>query len=340
MREVRKMYSHPIKVIWNITNKCGYNCDICATYSDRNELDYVGKNKVLKSILSIGKSNIVEIDFAGGDPLFELDSIKIIYNAINVLGKEKVVLTTTGKGINKAVQMGENLSNLLYNCEVTIDNPNHIPNYLRNDVTYLASNRNAIKSVNKCITNLMVNVPILVPEMEDADIRKLVKEIASIDVSSVSVNLIRLMNVGRMDPYHYSCVCSPEHFVETFIKYAKNTPIKDVHIHCALRGKNLQAQCNMLSEKIGIDCSGNVFACAWGGYVNGYNKYNISENPFYLGNLFEETLLEVLNNERSNQLENQIRENPTRHCRVYCFSNSINNSIFIDSDPLFDNISE
>lgn len=329
-------YVHPLKIIWNITSKCGYNCEICATYSDRDELDFCGKKKILNSILSVGIENITEIDFAGGDPLFVADSIQVIHNAINVLGKEKVSVTTTGKGINNAVKMGENLSQLLYNCEVTIDCLDHISN-LRKESSYVESNQNAIKCANKSIENLIINVPILNTEINNDTIRRLVDQIAEIDVSNVSVNLIRLMNVGRMDSHKYIGLYSPEHFVRTFTEYAKNTCIKNVHIHCALRGKLLGTQCNMLSEKIGIDCSGNVFACAWGGYVEGYDKYNICKNPFYIGNLLEKSLVEVLTDKRVTQLEQLIKKNPTNHCRVYNFENSATNDIFQDTDLLFKN---
>lgn len=325
----------PLKIIWDITNKCGYNCEICATFSDRNELDFAGKKKVLDSILSIGAQNIIEVDFAGGDPLYEIDSIQIIHNAINLLGREKISVTTTGKGINNAKNLGEDLSQLLYNCEVTIDCLSHIPNYLRNDFSYVISNQETIKRINKNIVNLTINVPILYPEMSNDSIRRLVNEIAEIDVNNVSVNLIRLMNVGRMDSHKCPNPYLPEHFVETFVKYAKSTCIKNVHIHCALRGKILGLQCNMLHDKIGIDCSGNVFACAWGGYIRNYNKNNICNNPFYIGNIFEKTLIEVLADKYATRLEYLISKNPTNHCRVSSCTGNDTNDIFEDADPLF-----
>lgn len=329
------VYMYPLKIIWNITNKCGYDCEICATYSDRSELDFEAKKHVLSSILSLGIQNITEVDFAGGDPLFVEDSIQIIHSAISILGKEKISVTTTGKGISNAIKMGKNLSHLLYNCEITIDDLGHIPKYLRKDASYVESNRNALKYIDKSIENLTINVPILHTEVDDASIQRLVDEIAGIDVSNTSVNLIRLMNVGRMDSHRYPILYSPEHFVKTFIEYAKNTRINSVHIHCALRGKMEGSRCNMLSDKVGIDCSGNVFACAWGGYVDGYDKYNISKNPFYIGNLLEKSLLELLSDKRAIELKQLIGKNPTNHCRIYCFDNEDATSIFKDTDPLF-----
>lgn len=329
------MSIHPLKIIWNITNKCGYNCEICGTYSDRNELNFEFKKKVLDSILTLGTQNIIEVDFAGGDPLFTVDSINIIYDAINILGKEKVSVTTTGKGINKAIKMDEDLSQLLYNCEITIDCLDYVLDNLRNAPDYVVTNRDAIKRTGKYINNLTINVPIINPEMDNDNIRRLVDEIASIGVSSISVNLIRLMNVGRMQSSPYCNSCPPDSFVRTFTQFAQSTCIKNVHIHCALRGKILGTPCNMLRDKIGIDCSGNVFACAWGGYVNGYDKYNICDNPFFIGNALEKSLLNIMEDKRVIQLEQLIKKNPTNHCRVYCSNANDTNSIFTDADPLF-----
>lgn len=337
------MYARPLKIIWNITNRCGYGCKICATYSDRVELTSSEKDCALHSIFSIGTKDIIEIDFAGGDPLFSEDSIRIIHNAIAVLGKERISVTTTGKGIDAAKQMGEDVSKLLYNSEITIDCVDHVSDYLRCDSSYVSANRAAIKNVEKEIENLTINIPILDSSMDSKKIRQLVNEINEISINNISVNLIRLMNVGRMNLNLENNNYSPEHFlriVRTFIEYAKGTRIGNVHIHCALRGRLLRASCNMLKDKIGVDCSGNVFACAWGGYVKGCNKDNISDNPFYIGNLLENTLQEILVSKRTIDLEKAISDNPTNQCRVYCYRDGDPCSIFKNSDPLFQVVSK
>ena len=328
------MCSPSLKVIWNITKKCGYDCDICATYSDRIELESDGKNKVLSSILSLGEQNIAGIDISGGDPLFATDSIQIIHDAIRILGEKKISVTTTGKGINAALEFGEDLSRLLYNCEITIDCFDHYSDCLRNDSSYITTNRDAIRTIEKNAVNLVINVPVLNTKIDDNNIKKMVDTIAKIDVCNISVNLIRLMNVGRMHMHPYPSAYFPEHFVKTFIECAKNTCIKNVHVQCALRGKILGSQCNMLSNKIGVDYSGNVFACPWGAYLADYDRNNISENPFYVGNLLYEPLSDLLTNKPAALLRQSIRDNPTKHCRVYCFANN-SDSIFTDIDPLF-----
>lgn len=323
-----------MKIIWNITKKCGYSCDICATYSERKELTKIEKAKALNSLLSLNKDYIKELDFSGGDPLSDSESISIIYEAIRKLGKDKISITTTGRGIINAIEMKEDLSKLLYNCELTIDSVGDVLDYLRGDVSYVPSNRSAISEVSTYIHKLTINVPIINPRMSEQDIKHLVNAIESIKVDNIHVNLIRLMNVGRMNAHPNSDDYSPVFFIQTFMKYASNSCIKNIHVNCALRGRLYNSKCNMLIDKVGIDCAGNVFACAWGGYIDGFSPDRITENPFYLGNLLNGTLVEILAGVKANCLKDSISNKPTAHCRVYCYDYSSAHDIFDNKDPL------
>ncbi len=326
----------PLKIIWNITNKCGYNCDICATNSDRDELDLLGKQKAYAALRTIGSHNICEIDFSGGDPLCDKSSLIVIHEAIAELGKKKISITTTGKGINVALGSGEDLSELLTNCEITMDALENGDDSIRNDATYGISNKNAIGIIEKYASNLTINVPIIDPSVDEARIRLFIKEIDKINVPRKSVNLIRLMQVGRMGAERTVPFENPNDFAGLFSEYAVESSIDSVHVHCALRGKIMDSKCNMLLEKIGVDCSGNVFACAWGGYITGYCKDNITDNPFYLGNLLEASLYDIINGCRAKDMRQRIEDHPTSHCRVYCYHSKDPYSIFVDSDPLFE----
>ncbi len=79
----------------------------------------------------------------------------------------------------------------------------------------------------------------------------------------------------------------------------------------------------------GIDCGGNVFACAWGGYVTD----DLSNNPFYLGNIYKDDLKTILNSEKAIKLSNGITRG-TCNCRVFNYFASENNDIISDTDPL------
>lgn len=317
-----------IKIIWNITNKCGFNCDICATHSDREELSLSRKKDALQSILSLDAAQIRELDFSGGDPLYQAESTQIIREGIALLGRDKICVTTTGLGLDSACARGEDLRELLYHCELTIDSLESLPDHVRNAAVYTTGNKaGAVRCLDK-ISHLHINVPILNPDMAETDIAALVHSISGIGAKHIDVTLLQLMNVGKMDPQSYPVGYSPDRFVSVFLKYAEGTSIQKVHIQCALRGRLYGKACNMLREKVGIDCAGNVFTCAWGGYVNGFPCGNVEKNPFYIGNLLEKTLKEILASERAQFLYRNIKEHPTCQCRVFSYQSGICEHIF------------
>ena len=89
-----------LDVTWNITKKCLFNCKICATKNNRIELNKDEKQLLVESLCSSKEYSIHELDFAGGDPLVDPDSVETICLAQRNLGKEKVSVTTTWRGID------------------------------------------------------------------------------------------------------------------------------------------------------------------------------------------------------------------------------------------------
>ena len=209
-----------MKIIWNITNQCGFHCDICATYSDRKELTFSQKRDALRSILSLGANRIRELDFAGGDPLYEEQSTQIVREGIALLGREKVCVTTTGLGVSAARMRGEDLRELLYHCELTIDSIESLPDYVRNAEMYAALNRSESVRCLDEITNLHINVPILNPDMSEKDIAALVDSISGIGAKHIDVALLQLMNVGKMSLRRYPLDYSTDMFVAAFMRCA------------------------------------------------------------------------------------------------------------------------
>lgn len=224
-----------MKIIWNITNQCGFHCDICATYSDREELTFSQKRDALHSILSLGANRIRELDFAGGDPLYEEQSTQIAREGIALLGREKVCITTTGLGVSMRPNEGEDLRELLYHCEMTIDSIESLPDRVRNAEMYVVLNRSESVRCLDEITNLHINVPILKPDMSEKDIAALVNSISGIGAEHIDVALLHLMNVGKMNLRLYPLDYSPDRFVSTFLRCAEGTAIQMVHVQCVLR---------------------------------------------------------------------------------------------------------
>lgn len=316
-----------IKIIWNIadTEKCGQGCAICATHSQRKSLTADQKSTVLTQILAYA-DHISEIDFSGGDPLLLKEDRDLILRAINNLGNDKVFVTTTQKGIKQAKdQKDKNLKKYLYNSEVTLD-LGKLEDEKRKE--YNSWNKklfnNMINHLNDYATNIYVNVPIVNVEVSDAEIKDVVNTIKMLKRKTKRVNLIRLMKVGKCDfnlpdtsdkakTYRQNLT----KVIDTFELFAKD--LFPVHLHCALRGVKEEYICDMREKKIGIDCAGNVFICAWGAYIDKGTKYREDNNPFYIGSALNNSLEEILNSSRENGKVVPIKGRKDCACCIYSY---------------------
>lgn len=333
-----------IKIIWNIadTSNCPHNCPICATYRKNPDksIDKCGKALILQHILGMA-DKIKEIDFSGGDPLLEEMDRQVILDTIAILGNDRVSVTTTQKGIHEAycnIKDIDKLKKLLYKCELSLDIDNPIRSFrgnYSNGHKDLLSDREGLP--NRYIKDLVINIPILDTSLEDDQIKHIVDTVCSFPNRTKSVHLLRLMEVGRQEKMSSEQLQNYNngirHIIETFLQYA-NGRIK-VKLHCALRGlNNPEYICNMRDEKIGIDSVGNVFSCAWGGYLQ---IENIKDNPFYLGNLLEndlETILSeaiLLNKKQIPAMDFR----PPRSCCIYSYNHFQSDGPFAGKDPLF-----
>lgn len=347
-----------LKIIWNITSKCHYNCAICATYdSNREELNATDKLKVLHNLFT-AKDFIRTLDFAGGEPLHFGESKQIIQTAIDHLGAEKLSVTTTGDGIASIANAEGSdpaFSELLRRCEITIDaahsnlQKGDIANnaFNRKEKSYCSENYKKIDLLPDHTEFLTINVPIINDDLSSEEINTLVSQIKRIKENNphihVSATLIRLMPVGRFTETYNT---------ETYQKYNPIRVVKEIrqsllaagvecNLHCSLRilSKLCEEEpvpyCTMLENKLGIDCAGNVFACAWAGYLN--QCTSPTNNPFYLGNLTKTSLLDILNGKRKTTGYTSIlRAIESKNKRHYCsvVSYYANKECFFDFDYL------
>lgn len=341
------------KIIWNITAKCPYNCAICATHDDnRKELCAADKLKVLNSICT-AKDLIESLDFAGGDPLHFDESTNIIQSAIQQLGSDKVAVTTTGKGISDSSE--DVFLGVVKHCELTIDAAHaNLSNLTtpsgfisRHESNYSDDNIEKIHLISQHAQSLTINIPIINDDLSDTEIDTLVKKVLWIRDHTtgldLDVSLIRLMPVGKMkeiikkDEYlKYNPIPVAQKIKARFEN--NSVPCK---LHCSLRvlpsmgGNTSHEYCTMLENKLGIDCAGNVFACAWGGYVA--NDNIPTQNPFYLGNLTKRRLIDIIKGDsRTHAYMRIFTEIENRNLRNYCsvVSYYAKKDMFKNSDPL------
>lgn len=311
-----------MKIIWNITDKCPYNCKICATYdTNKKELNFEEKIIALNSILSI-QNYVTEIDFSGGDPLYDLNSKKIIKRAIDIWDCNSVCVTTTGYSIELLSE--EEKKSLLKNIELTLDLKLMGSSFRNHD--YGVSNLNALYRNLDYIKRITVNTPLI--EISDLpNIDSFIKTINNLPLQNVTIALLRLMPVGKahsmqsIENYEYLKIIN-------YVKESLNKNVK-LHLHCAFRGcLDLENRyyCNMLEDKIGVDCAGNVYTCPWCGYIN---KCNI-KNPFYIGNLLNKSLRDIL--QEAKDLYN-FDTFQSRSCRLFSYYYG-NENIYAEADPL------
>lgn len=137
------------------------------------------------------------------------------------------------------------------------------------------------------------------------------------------------MPVGKFSKELYPENYNPTNFIEQLISGLSDSI--EVHYHCALRVKydKSDCKCNMLERKIGIDCAGNVFACAWAAYL----PLKIEENQFYLGNLAKNDLIEIIDSTKATTILQNLR-NSSNHCCIFSYLYSDKKTIFAEKDPL------
>lgn len=347
----------PVHIIWNITKQCPYKCKICATHDEsRPELSTEKKLQVLNHIFS-AKDQISTLDFAGGDPMFDQGIRTVIMQAINSLGEEHISVTTTGKGIQAMETVSETeISKLLRRCEITIDashenlalNPKE-SSFSRNSPEYGVCNYEKIQSMSENIQHLVINIPIIDDDLMDSEIDTLAFKLSQLKQNypeiDIEAQIIRLMPVGAFNDSYMD--------IEKYKEYQPINVVKKIKVcvekigipcryHCSLRVLPIlggcDSRCNMLDRKIGIDCSGNVFACTWGAYLHLPENCDIRHNPFYLGNLVDSELINILNGQgnKTEAYKRISREISNRSPKPYCAAISwfFKNVMNENNDPL------
>lgn len=279
------------------------------------------------------------MDFAGGDPMFKSENRTVIMQAINALDEDQVSVTTTGRGIQAADKPSEDgISKLLRKCEITIDASHENlaqtaqkSAFSRESPEYCTHNYAQIQNAAENLQHLVINIPLLDDDLRDDEIDNLMSKLQSLklDYSDIVIEaqIIRLMPVGAFSD-HYTSMEDYRKYspIDTAKKISKRIELLGIscRYHCSLRilpGIGIcEKRCHMLDRKIGIDCAGNVFACTWGAYLRLPNNCDITQNPFYLGNLVSSTLKDILSGQgtKTSAYKRLSRDIQNKALKPYC----------------------
>ena len=230
-----------IRVVWNLTNKCPYNCPMCvASANTRIEKD-IDKNQILQSILSFGKENI-NIDFSGGDPLFIDKDIEIVKKASEILGRDNVSISSTGLSLSKFSD--EELLALAHSYDMTYDFPKQYSEYDIRDKRYNLMNYEQCIRLKKLGLNVDIFIPIR--NIDNIYIEQLAKDICEINPTSVKFLKCMPLN-NHFDTSKIDNIIQVELFLKNLEKFGYKGSMK---INCALKEDfKKDNNCNMLTER-------------------------------------------------------------------------------------------
>lgn len=296
-----------IRIVWNLTNNCPFNCPMCVTSANLREEKNINKELLLKSILSIPKE-LLNIDFSGGDPLWLDENYDIVKKASNILGRDNISISSTGLSLAKLSD--QELISLSQNYDMTYDfsikyNEYDIRDKRYNLINYQQSMR---------LLNLGLNVDIMFPvrNIPFNYYDELAKDLCKLNPNSIK--LLKCMPLNeKFDTNNIDSVKYTNYLMFALRKYGYD---KKISVSCAMKEDyDYPNCCNMLSDrKIGLDQFGNLFTCIWASDL----LVDREINPFYLGNLFDNTLLDILNSKNIKDMKNDYQDDRDK-CHVLSY---------------------
>ncbi len=234
---------------------------------------------------------------------------------------------------------------MMYGSEITLDVVDSSDDFqARGGCDYSTHNIAQLNEQLFDVKKITINMPIINDNISDASKAKLIRQIKEIRKINpnmdISINMIRLMPVGKM-AHNYPEKYNPEVLVKDLIR--KITPLKvntKNYLHCSLNASqkftNSKRPCGMLERKIGIDCAGNVFACAWSAYLMDFKTKkpfeSIEKNPFYLGNLLNDELPQILSGQHAIAMKSRIKDKKMFYCPLISYYYS--GQWYNNNDPL------
>lgn len=297
-------FKNKVRVVWNLTNICPYNCPMCVASANKRIEKSIDKNAILDSILSVD-NNILTIDFSGGDPLAVSEDVEIIKKASNILGKDKISISSTGLSLSK--MSDEDIKAIASGYDITYDFPKKYKLLDVRDKRYNECNYDQAKRIKKLGLDVDIFIPIR--NIEDKYYKVLANDIFELNPNSV--NLLKLMPLGNsFDDGKINTVHKSKCLMEELKSLGYTGEIK---INCAMQEDfKKENNCNMLSEKkIGLDHYGNLYTCIWAADI----FEDINDSPFYLGNLLENKLIDILSSSKVNSYISRL-ENNRNKCYV------------------------
>lgn len=319
-----------LKVIWNITDQCSFDCAFCATKRNTAksaELSFENRINVAEQLRKIEG---IKIDFAGGDPLYDSAAKYAIKHISSYMIKEDITITSTGIGLSFTED--EILQVLPKKYDISYDYPSTWESEHRSK-EYNEKNFDQIKRIKNCGFFINILSTLSNYNIDKNIIKAMISELKSIDPNQIT--LLRLMPVGKQEYQNYPN--SDSYDPSEAIRMFKDGFGEKVKLHCAFRAylpgnSNEDFKCTLLQKKIGIDNIGNVYACAWAGYLRIPDK----NNPFFLGNILEGGIEKIFKSKGYDKLYSEIENSDHKFCKIFSFLENNTEGVTRNHDKFID----
>lgn len=279
-----------LSIIWNVTYKCPWKCKFCVMDAGscgnpkKRELSQEEKLKICRNI----DIPDVKVDLSGGEVMLDKNHLILIDELSNKLGKENIGISTSGYRIDEAT--AKYLSERVSDVEMTMDAIPGVHYEYREDgyhktAGFAAKNlkvAGVYTGLQTVLTREHLEHPELLIGLRDFMIENKIDE----------WSLIRYFPSGRGEKYINLAMTDEENLnlVNKIKNMCDGTDI-NLDIHYLLPGSPKDHQCRCVKKSVGILPDGSVTACFWGLDDSG----SIKDSKFYLGNLLEKPLSEILN---------------------------------------------
>lgn len=291
-----------LSVVYDITKQCPWNCNICcmgaisSCEALKGELSLERKLSLMDDLAEVNQTRDVHIDFSGGEIFTNMDHLLVVEKAANLLGKEKIGISTSGFMMSD--YLAEILSHSISDCELTMDTiPGHA--YPLRPIGYAIAAANALPHLQKYGIRTGIQTVLAHSNCTEKILYDLYEYLCDMGVDNWS--LLKFYPSGRGKNYTHECLTKEEEdWAVKFItdldasNHADRKP--EIDFHYTMKGhKKYSAECRCVRKSIGILPDGTVTSCFWA--VD--SSTNVVNPKFCLGTVTQNTVEEILTGERA-----------------------------------------
>ena len=289
-----------LSVIYDVTALCPWNCAICCmgATSENNELNQEQKLIVARHVRELKENGYdVRMDLSGGELFTDIPAHTELLTALSeVLGKDKLGVSCSGYAIDH--NLADFLGNTVHDVEMTMDVAPYRPYRLR-PVAYSVAAAKAVALLKE--TGCKVGLQTVASSYNNNYAGALAVFAWACTNGVDNWSILRFFPSGRGAAFPEAAMSDSqcEEYVRMVQKMVTSLPVghkPEVDFHYLMPGhKKYTNVCRCVRHSIGILPNGDVVACFWA--LDG--NAGVINPKFLLGNVKENSLLEILNGEKS-----------------------------------------